>query len=179
LGNRHPLVATSLHNLAGLHYGQGRYGEAQALLQQSLSIYQAQLGDRHPLVATNLNSLFVTYHVQGERAEALQALATALAIEEWHLDLNLAVLSDAQRQDYVADLATLVRTRPCPCICSHRPSEATAATLALTTVLRRKGRILDAGTNSLQSLRQNLSAVDQALLDELTTTPPTARHPHL
>jgi hypothetical protein len=35
-------------------------------------------------------------------------------------------------------------------------------------VLRRKGRILEAGVNSRQRLRQNLSPADQQLLDDLT-----------
>jgi CHAT domain-containing protein len=35
--------------------------------------------------------------------------------------------------------------------------------------LRRKGRILDAFTNNLQTLRQNLTPENQALLDQLTT----------
>ena len=40
--------------------------------------------------------------------------------------------------------------------------------MALTTLLRRKGRILEAGVDSLQRLRQNLSPADQQLLDDLT-----------
>jgi hypothetical protein len=35
-------------------------------------------------------------------------------------------------------------------------------------VLRRKGRILEAGVNSRQRLRQNLAPADQGLLDDLT-----------
>jgi hypothetical protein len=37
-----------------------------------------------------------------------------------------------------------------------RPTDSEATQLALTTVLRRKGRILEAGVNSRQRLRQNL-----------------------
>ncbi|WP_139240486.1 CHAT domain-containing protein, partial [Geitlerinema sp. PCC 9228] len=50
------------------------------------------------------------------------------------------------------------------------PNNSDAARLALTTVLRRKGRILDALTNSLHTLRQNLTPENQELLDQLADT---------
>ena len=165
LGDHHPAFAISLQNLAGLRHAQGRYEEAQALYQQSLGIYQDQLGDRHPLVAINFNNLSVVYQAQNNDAEALQALGAALAIEEWHLDLNLAVLSDAQRQDYIAGLAVSTDAALSLHLQSTSPE---AAALAMTTVLRRKGRVLDAGINELQVLRQNLTPADQRILDDLT-----------
>ena len=48
------------------------------------------------------------------------------------------------------------------------PTHPEAAQLAFTTILRRKGRILDAVTNSFQRLRQNLSPDEQPILDEYT-----------
>ncbi|NJR65183.1 MAG: CHAT domain-containing protein [Leptolyngbyaceae cyanobacterium CRU_2_3] len=47
------------------------------------------------------------------------------------------------------------------------PTNPEAAELALTTVLRRKGRVLEAVTDTFQRLRQNLSSQDQPLLTEL------------
>src|SRR5262245_112712 len=38
LGPEHPLVATSLHNLAGLYRAQGRYAEAEPRFQRALII---------------------------------------------------------------------------------------------------------------------------------------------
>ncbi|MBE9119100.1 CHAT domain-containing protein, partial [Lusitaniella coriacea LEGE 07157] len=48
------------------------------------------------------------------------------------------------------------------------PNNPQAARLALTTLLRRKGRILDALTESLNLLRQNLTPENQALLEQLS-----------
>ncbi|MDA0266203.1 MAG: tetratricopeptide repeat protein [Cyanobacteria bacterium] len=176
LGDHHPDVAISLNNLASLYYVQGRYGEAETLFQQALEIYREQLGDgqgpvgdhRHPNVAIALNNLAELYRGWGKSAEAIHYLQAGLDIEEWYLDLNLATLANTQRQDYVA---TLLGTTDAA-LSLHlqsAPDRPDAAALALTTLLRRKGRILDAGVNSLQVLRQNLTPADQALLDAFTT----------
>ncbi|WP_245912507.1 CHAT domain-containing protein [Brunnivagina elsteri] len=49
------------------------------------------------------------------------------------------------------------------------PNNSEAAKLALTTILRRKGRILDVLSDSRSWLRQNLNPENQKLFDELTT----------
>src|SRR5207302_11177689 len=49
---------------------------------------------------------------------------------------------------------------------SHNPD---ALRLALTTILRRKGPVLEAMTATLAALRQHLEPADQALLDQWTT----------
>jgi CHAT domain-containing protein/Flp pilus assembly protein TadD len=167
LGERHPAVALALNNLAALYRLQGRYGEAEPFLQQALEIYRQQLGDRHPAVATSLNNLAALHWSQNQPVQAITALRNAVAIEEFHLDLNLATLADDQRRDYVATLTDSTDVT----FSLHLQgaiARQDAAQLALTTLLRRKGRILDAGVDSLQRLRQNLSPADQQRLDELT-----------
>ncbi|NEQ87226.1 MAG: tetratricopeptide repeat protein [Moorea sp. SIO2I5] len=60
LGENHPDVATSLNNLAGLYYNQGRYSEAEPLYQQALEIAVQQLGENHPntqTISRNLSRL--------------------------------------------------------------------------------------------------------------------------
>ena len=107
------------------------------------------------------------YASQGRYGEAVTSLNQGLAVEEWNLDLNLATLSEPQRQAY---LATISGTSQIP-ISLHlqaAPTSPAAAQLALTTLLRRKGRLLDAGTDSRWRLRQNLTPDDQATLDQLT-----------
>ena len=166
LGERHRDVADSLNNQAGLYQLQGRYAEAEPRLLQALEIYREQLGERHPLVAINLNNLASLYQAQGKTAQALTYLQAGLDIQEWNLDLNLANLADAQRQAYAATISGTTDGA----ISLHlqaAPNSPEAAQLALTTLLRRKGRILDAGTSSLQLLRQNLTPEDQTTLDQL------------
>ncbi|MEA5449469.1 tetratricopeptide repeat protein [Leptolyngbya sp. CCNP1308] len=161
LGDRHPDVAFSLNNLALLYYAQGRYGEAEPLYQESLSIFREQLGDRHPDVATNLNNLAGLYQAQGDIAQAVPAFQSGLEIQEWNLELNLATLTDAQRQDYAA---TLAGSTDRAIALSLQATEAQP--LGLTTLLRRKGRLLEAGSSSLQRLRQNLTPADRVVLED-------------
>lgn len=167
LGQKHPEVAISLNNWANLNFTQGRYNEAEAQYHEALAIFRETLSEHHPSVATSLVNLSSLYRAQGKITQAVITLQQGLDIEEWNLDLNLATLTDAQRQDYVAttssttDLAISLNLQAAP-------DHAAATQLALTTLLRRKGRILDVGANSLQILRQHLTPDDQATLDYLT-----------
>ena len=67
LGNEHPLVATSLNNLAELYRVIGRYSEAEPLYKRSLEIREKTLGSEHPSVAQSLNNLAVLYAFIGGR----------------------------------------------------------------------------------------------------------------
>ncbi|MDA0268483.1 MAG: CHAT domain-containing protein [Cyanobacteria bacterium] len=169
LGSQHPRVATSLQNLGLLYNAQGRYDEAEQLYRQALEIRREQLGERHPDVANSLNNLAELYRDQGDLPAAIASLQAGLEVEEWNLDLNLATLTDAQRQAYAAQVSVAIDLTTSLHL-QGAPNDDAAAQLALTTLLRRKGRVLDAGTNSRQTLRQHLTAADQALLDQLTAT---------
>jgi CHAT domain-containing protein len=167
LGETHPDVAGSLNNLALLYQAQGDYAAALPLYQRSLAILETALGETHPDVATSLNNLAGLYQAQGDAATAIAYLQAGLNIQEQHLELNLATLADAQRQAYATQLSGT--TNGAVSLHLQAAPEAPAAQqLALTTLLRRKGRILDAGVSSRQRLRQNLTAEDQATLDRLT-----------
>ncbi|NER85197.1 MAG: tetratricopeptide repeat protein, partial [Leptolyngbya sp. SIO1D8] len=48
LGQRHPHVATSLHNLANLYKAQGHYEAAEPFYQKALTIRKQILGPDHP-----------------------------------------------------------------------------------------------------------------------------------
>lgn len=75
-------------------------------------------------------------------------------------------LAEAERQDYVATI--LRSTYQSVSFHLHQAPDTLAATqLALNTILRRKGRLLDASVNSLERLRRNLTSTDQAILDQL------------
>ena len=57
LGPDHPLVGTSLNNLAELYRSHGRYAEAEPLYERSLAIREKALGPEHPDVGMVLNNL--------------------------------------------------------------------------------------------------------------------------
>jgi tetratricopeptide (TPR) repeat protein len=66
----HPAYATSLHNLAGLYYDQGRYELAEPLYKQSLAIRKSVLGIQHPDYREGLKALAQLYRQQGRQTEA-------------------------------------------------------------------------------------------------------------
>ena len=68
-----------------LYKSQGRYGKAEPLLQQALTIRQHRLGGDHPDTATSLNNLGVLYNSQGCDGEAELFLQQALEICEKRL----------------------------------------------------------------------------------------------
>ena len=167
LGESHPLVATSLNNLAGLYRDQGNYHAAEPLFLRSLEIYETALGESHPLVATSLNNLAALYQVQEDTSQSLSFLQRGLQIEESNLAQNLAIGSEARKQAYIATLSNTTH-QTLSLHLQDALDHPEAARLALTTVLRRKGRILDAVTETQQLLRDNLSPELAPLLDEYT-----------
>ena len=169
LGENHPAVAQNLNNLAVLYNSQGRYAEAEPLYKQALKLFKRTLGETHPAVALSLNNLAVLYYTQGDITRSLSFLTQGMQIEERNLDINLAVGAEAQKQSYIATIASTTDAA----ISLHLQSasnDSSAARLALTTLLRRKGRILDALTDGMQRLRQNLTPADQKQFDELAVT---------
>jgi CHAT domain-containing protein/Tfp pilus assembly protein PilF len=169
LGLEHPDVATSLNNLALLYQAQGNYSSAEPLYQRSLAISEKVLGLEHPHVATSLNNLALLYWAQGNIVRALELQNRGINIEERNLALIFTTGSEAQKSAYIATLGgttnyiVSLQTQ-------DAPNNSQATRLALTTILRRKGRVLDALTDSLQTLRQNLKPEDQKLLDQLAAT---------
>jgi CHAT domain-containing protein/tetratricopeptide (TPR) repeat protein len=82
LGPRHPDVAESLNNLAGLYKAQGAYAKAEPLYIHALDIKEKALGAMHPLVANGLNNLASLYSTQGAYAKAEPLYIRALDIRE-------------------------------------------------------------------------------------------------
>src|SRR5262249_20110530 len=79
--------------------------------------------------------------------------------------LNLATGSELQKLAYIATLAE--QTNQTISLHLHAaPDDPEARNLAATTILQRKGRVLDAMTDSLAALRRRANPQDQALLDQ-------------
>ena len=169
LGKEHPDVATTLNNLAQVYFSQGRYQEAEPLFQQALQLRKPLLGEEHPDVATTLHYLALLYHAQSKINSALELFEQELEVEERNLHSNLVGGSEPQKRKYL-DTITGSTNRVISLHLQAAPNNPRAAALALTTLLRRKGRVLDFITNSQQTLRQSLNPESQKLLDDLNAT---------
>ena len=82
LGPDHPLVGTSLNNLAGLYQSQGRYAEAEPLHKRCAVILEKALGPDHPDVAISLSNLGGLHFLQRDwvRAADFWRRSTSIAI---------------------------------------------------------------------------------------------------
>jgi CHAT domain-containing protein/Tfp pilus assembly protein PilF len=168
LGHDHLDVATSLNNLAELYRQKGDYARAEPLYQRSLTIREKVLGPDHPDVATSLNSLAFLYVAKGHLPLAVRAARRAANIQDRSAAVLLTAGSEEQKLLYTNTLVGETYTDISLHV-QHAPTDSNAARLALTVLLRRKGRILDTMTDSLAVLRSSLAARDQDLLDRLTS----------
>jgi CHAT domain-containing protein/Tfp pilus assembly protein PilF len=166
LGEDHPDVATLLGNLVNAYQKQGDYETSLSLAKQSLSVAEDTLGELHPITATSLKTLGLIHWDMGEFDQVTDLLARMSTVEETLLSDTLLSASEIRRQRYIDTLAASTSLY----ITGHlnaNPDSEMAAQLAMDNLLRRKGRVLDAASNSSQRLRQNLDPAEQQQLDEL------------
>jgi CHAT domain-containing protein/Tfp pilus assembly protein PilF len=168
LGSGHPYAASALNNLAILHRDKGEYARADLLFRRSLTISEKALGRDHPDVARTLSDTTRLAWAQQDFPRALQTLERAASIEEHNLSLILADGSESQKSAYTDTLRSSTNLA----LSLHLQGISTdrsAARLAATTALRRKGRVLDAMSDGMTALRRHLSEADRGLLDELNS----------
>ncbi|XYI00859.1 CHAT domain-containing protein [Sorangium sp. So ce1128] len=164
----HPDVAASLGNLAALYHAQGDYGRARPLYERALAIHEKTLGQEHPDVARTRTALAMLRLSRGDVPEAVRGLARALEIESQNAERLLSASGDLQQK--LAYAATL-RGSTDAAISLHvqrAPADEAAKRLAITTILRRKGLVLDVMARGLTALRRRLSPEDRRLLDKLS-----------
>jgi CHAT domain-containing protein/Tfp pilus assembly protein PilF len=167
LGPEHPNVAESLNNLASLHRNIGNYSKSEPLYQRALAIFEKAWGPEHTEVAACLNDLAVLYLAKGDIAQAIERKSRADAISERNLTRNLTTGSERQKLAYLATLSRQT-DQTISLHLRHAPHDRVARNLAITLILQRKGRALDATSESLNALRRHSDAEDRALLDQLT-----------
>jgi len=168
LGANHPDMAISLDNLAKLYQDQGNYAQVEQLFQQARAIFEQALGANHRDVAINLNNLAGFSWAQNDLTSALNFYQQSLSVEEAILTLNLVVGSEAYKQNFLTTFAGTT-DRVISLNLQAMSDSPVATQLALTTVLQRKGRLLDLFTNSQQILREQLDPDSQALFTDLNT----------
>jgi CHAT domain-containing protein len=166
LGPNHVEVGWQLSWLADLYFAMNDYAKAEPLYHRAIAVFENTCGTDYYHLADILVNLAKMSAVEGKLADALAYQARANAIIEHNLALNLAVGSERQKLAYLAKLPEQMNQA----IALHvrfAGGDPTARELAVTTILQRKGRVQDALSNSLTSLRSRFSAEDRVLLDQL------------
>jgi len=167
LGPEHPDLAVSLDDLGITYLFQGDTGRAEPPFQRALTIFEKAYGQDHPKVFEATHDLAGLYDEKGDLASAVTFQTRSNEIVERNLALILATGSEDQKRLYLdtlsnyTDFTVSLNTR-------RSASSAEATRLSLTTILRRKGRALDAASDQIGALRRRLKPQDRQLLDDLS-----------
>ncbi len=166
-GPEHPDVAQTLNNLAILTLLKGDYAKAEPLYQRALLIREKTLGLQHPLVAKTLDSFAVLYDLKEDIAQAVKLRNQGLEIRERHLGLILATGSEEQKRAYLTQFTLSDENNITISLHARSaPSDPQAASMALNLILQRKGRVLDAMSDSIGTLRRRLDPQGRELLEQ-------------
>jgi CHAT domain-containing protein/Tfp pilus assembly protein PilF len=169
IGRKHRGLTTILNRLATLYQAQGKYTQAEQSYQRLLSINEKAETARDPRILGSLRNLSLIYQNQGNIPHTIEILNRVSNIEESKLASVLNSGAESEKRSITKSFSNATN-RTLSLHIQAAPNNFKAARLALTTILRRKGRVLDVLTDSLQALRSRSNPKDQALLESLATT---------
>lgn len=104
--------------------------------------------------------------IKGDPARAVAFQSRANDVDKHNLAFNLAIGSECQKLAYLALFSTQTDLM-LSLHSDYAPDDPRALELAFTTLLRRKGRGLDAVIDTLAALRRLATPEGQRLLDQL------------
>jgi CHAT domain-containing protein len=165
-GRENVVGMVALEDLARAYRYQGNLGAAAQVLQEALAIGEKLLAAEHPFVVDNLADLAEVALQRGRASEALRYQITSNERRERELLKTLVIGSERQKLNYLK-LSATEQDFTLSLHLQQLANNQQAANIALTTLLRRKGRALDVMTDSINNLRRYATPADQQLLDEL------------
>jgi CHAT domain-containing protein len=171
LGPENSITAKVLHHWSILHRRRGDYAKAESFTGRALKMAEKTLVPDDPEIAISLSDTALLYAAKGDISQAIASLSRANAIVERDFTRNLVSGSERQKLAYLTFFSK--QTNLSQAISLHSqaaPSDPQALDLAFTTLLRHKGRGLDAMTDTIATLRRNATQQDRALFDELKAT---------
>jgi len=172
LGKQHPDTLFSQNNLAFVFFKSGKYRKAERLLTRTLQSQEKTIGRVHPHTIQSMNNLANIYAAQKKYTKTLALLHKELHAEEAIIRSRFQSIHAAEQDkfsfyDNVIDqtLYDIVQLH-----IHHLPTNSEAAHLALETLFRRKGRILDAQNSMLSALQEHRSPQIRSLFSQWQET---------
>lgn len=142
-----------------------QFDAALAALVPAAEVLEKTLGLVHPDTTTALDDLARVYLAQKKSALALPLLRKAMDYRDRHAARTFGFVSEAQK------IRAMERMRPQTELAMHLaldlPDDDQAIRLALTAVLRRKGRVLDGMAMSRAALRDANSPDEKILMEQI------------
>jgi CHAT domain-containing protein len=157
-------LGSILNNIANVYKTDGDYAKALDLHFRAHQIWEASLGAYHGNTVLSLGNIARTYASMGDVSNAVKYQTITDDALEKNLALNLASGSERQKLAYFDTIAE--RTdRTISLQVKLAADSQPAVRLAALAALQRKGRVLDAMSLNLRSLRQRMDSGGQAVLD--------------
>ena len=170
LGPDNPDLILLLNNLANVYEDAGDPARALENHFRALRIEESALAPYHSTTLVTTSNIAGLYTAGGDIANALAYRRRADTIIEQQLALNLAVGSERQKLVFLQSMSE----RTDKTISLHLREAAAndeASALAALVILQRKGRVLDAMTDTFAAARQRVTDPgDRARLDQLNAT---------
>jgi CHAT domain-containing protein len=170
VGPDNPDLIPNLNNLANLYNSMGDPARALDAHFQALRIEEQALSPYHRYALLTAGNIAVINMATGNLAAAIAFQQRADAIIEKQLAINMAVGSERQKLAFVRGLVD--RTdRTISLHLREAPASPDAGALAALVVLQRKGRVLDAMTDTFAAARRrDPNPADRELLERLNST---------
>jgi CHAT domain-containing protein/Tfp pilus assembly protein PilF len=170
LGPDHPDVAPILNNIGGVQAIRGDEAGAIETFSRAVRITEQIAGPGHATAVLAVGNIARAYASQGNIAAALEFQRRADEVIEKQIRLNLSVGSERERLAFMNSIA--VRTDRTISLSLHEAAgDSAAARQAALVLLQRKGRVLDAMTDTFAAVRKRVvDPQERAALDELRTT---------
>lgn len=146
----------------------GDFKRAEQVLQTYLDNMAKKHGKKYAPYGNIEGTLAGTYLAAGEVGKAEILFADSLELSETELATLLKTGTETDHAIYFAQHAYTLDSA-INFDLKFAPKSPSAARIALTTLLRRKGRVLDAAAASLATIRKRFSAEDKKLLDDLAS----------
>ena len=169
LGSSHLDTAALLINIGNVHHARRDFPNALEMHLRAFDVLTSSAGPYHRLTLMALANAGREYAAEGDRARALEFHARYADAIDKDIALHLAIGSEREKFLYVSSLSSYV-DRTVSFHANGSNDDPKARALAALVVLRHKGRVLDAVSGGLASLRSRLNADDRALLDQLSET---------
>ncbi len=166
LGAENQFVSYPVNLLAAIYKFKGDYDSAETYFLRSAALKEKTQSSLHPELGGTLTNLAAVHILKGDIEKAVAAQTRANEILEYNALLNLRIGSEREKLAYMQTLEN-VDSNTMTLNFRAAANFPAARELALTSVLRRKGRVLDAMSDSFEALRQRFDAQDQKLFDDL------------
>ena len=166
LGAEHQFISYPLNLLAAIYKFKGDYDSAETHFLRAAALKEKTQSPLHPELGGTLTNLAAVHVLKGNIEKAIHAQTRANEILEYNALLNLRIGSEREKLAFMQTLED-VDSNTMTLNFRAAANSPAARELALTAVLRRKGRVLDAMSDSFAALRSRFDAEDQKLFDDL------------